>query len=204
MKLQLHEIFEVLRTDVIQGAIALLGVDICSGGLRARIVETEAYREADDPASHAFNGRTKRNAVMYGEPGHAYVYFNYGVHWMLNVTAHEPGRAAAVLIRAARPLDGMEVMRERRGPVPDRDLLSGPGKLTKAFGITNVDNGRPLMDRGDEGLRLALGEAPERVIESTRIGLAHGKGHDFPWRFLDAASLEYASKPRPKPGPKLG
>lgn len=173
---------------------ALLGSLLVRGERRARIVEVEAYR-SDDPGSHAFRGKTKRNEVMYGPPGRAYVYFNYGVHWMLNVTAHVEGDAAAILVRAAEPLDGMDVMFARR-PKSRRpeELLSGPGKLAAAFDITGVDNGSNLLDPGGE-LRIEPGEPVSKVLSGPRIGLAVGKGHELPWRFVDADSLAWISRP---------
>jgi len=144
---------------------------------------------------------TPRNAVMFGPPGHAYVYFTYGNHWMLNITAHDDGDAAAVLIRAAIPLEGLDVMRERRFRTQklqsDANLLSGPGKICQAFGIDRRHNGIDLLDPSGE-LWLEPGAPVERVTVGTRIGLAIGMGDDLPWRFLDAENLRWASKPLPK------
>ncbi len=193
------ELLELLRIDVLEGAKALLGAELRRGDLRARIVETEAYRAEDDPACHAYRSRTARNEVMFGEPGFAYVYFNYGVHWMLNVCAHEPGRAAAVLVRAGRPLEGLDEMRDHRGPVNDRNLLSGPGKLAKAFGITGSDNGLNLLDPSSP-LRIVPRTMSVHVVAGPRIGIAEGKGHELPWRFLDADALEWVSRPQPRMG----
>jgi DNA-3-methyladenine glycosylase len=109
------------------------------GLLAGRIVETEAYTGGDDPASHAFRGRTTRNAVMFGPAGHAYVYFTYGMHYCLNVTAEASGTAGAVLLRALEPLAGDEIMRARGDRGPARRLLSGPGKIGRAFGLTLAD-----------------------------------------------------------------
>jgi DNA-3-methyladenine glycosylase len=162
--------------------------------MRARIVEVEAYR-SDDPACPAYRGRTPRTEVMYGPPGVAYVYFNYGVHWMLNVVAHPPGDASAILIRAAEPLDGLEIMRANRGVAKDRDLLSGPGKLAKAFGITGADNGADLFHADPAGIALLPPDAPVRqVVATPRIGIAEGKWHEVPWRFIDSEAMEWVSK----------
>ncbi len=121
------------------------------------IVEAEAYIGESDPASHAAPGRTARNQPMYGEPGHAYVYFNYGVHFMMNVVTEAIGRPAAILIRALDPLDGVSLMRTRRGlrkdgsPIPDPDLCRGPGNLTRAMGITLDLNHEDLTRAGRSG-----------------------------------------------------
>ena len=192
------ELLAALRSDVILGAQKLLGAELVRGTMRARIVETEAYRAEDDPGSHAYRGRTKRNAIMFEEPGFAYVYFNYGVHWMLNVTSHEPGRAAAVLIRAAEPLEGLDQMALNRGVADPRNLLSGPGKLAKAFGITGADNGINLFDPSSS-LYLEPPRSEVAVVSTVRIGLADGKGHELPWRFLDADGLRWVSR-RPRSG----
>src|SRR4030088_2434504 len=108
------------------------------GLLAGRIVETEAYTGEADPASHAFRGRTPRNAVMFGPAGHAYVYFTYGMHYCLNVTADAPGVAGAVLLRAMEPLAGLEIMR-RGGRGPENRLLSGPGKIGRGFRLDLKD-----------------------------------------------------------------
>lgn len=184
---------KLLARDVLRAAPALLGTYLVRGPLRARIVEVEAYRSADDPASHAYRSRTKRNDVMFGPPGRAYVYFNYGVHWMLNVVAHAEGNAAAVLIRAAEPLEGLDLMRTNRGVDDVHNLLSGPGKLCKAFGITAEDNGRDLFEGA---FRLEPGEKPKQILAGPRVGITVGTEH--PWRFMDAGRLEWVSRPRPK------
>lgn len=160
----------------------------------ARIVEVEAYRAEDDPACHAYRSRTLRNETMWGEPGHAYVYLNYGVHWMLNISAHEPGRAAAALVRAAEPLEGWDEFREARPGVSDAELLRGPGKLCRAFGITRADEGIDLFDPSSE-LRVEWTGEDVPIAIGPRIGLAKGKGEDLPWRFADASRLEWVSRP---------
>jgi DNA-3-methyladenine glycosylase len=150
------------------------------GLLAGRIVETEAYRGQADPASHSFRGRTARNAVMFGAAGHAYVYFSYGVHYCLNVTADTPGVAGAVLLRALEPLAGMEIMRRRGDHGPEVRLLSGPGKIGRGFGLTLNDNGR---DFTRDRLGLAAGTpVPDReVAVSRRIGIS--RAVDLPYRF---------------------
>ena len=151
--------------------------------LAARLVEVEAYCGSDDAGSHAYRGMTPRTEVMFGPPGHLYVYFTYGMHWCANVVATKDGDAAAVLLRGAAPVDGIDVMRERRVKARrDRDLLAGPARLCQAFGLTGSDNGADLV-RGpvriyDDGI------APPAVPGiSTRIGLSPGRGDDHPWRF---------------------
>jgi DNA-3-methyladenine glycosylase len=147
--------------------------------LRSRVVEVEAYRGADDPASHAHRGVTKRTKVMFGEPGHAYVYFAYGFHHCLNLTTEADGEPGAVLIRAVEPLTGIEEMRRRRRVEELTNLTSGPGKLTKALGIDLSLNGEDVV-RSRE-LFLLRGRPGGDVAVSTRIGISSGL--EKPWRF---------------------
>jgi len=178
--------------DVTDGARNLVGCHLVRGELRARLVEVEAYGGADDPGSHAFRGRTPRNGTMFGPPGHAYIYFNYGIHWMLNVSARPEGEPAAILIRAAEPLTGLEEMRSRRRTTDDRALLSGPGKLTQAFGVDRTFEGINLLDATTE-LRIEPGE-PTEVLVDRRIGLAIGKGELTEWRFLAVGADQWWSR----------
>ena len=157
------------------------------GTTTGRIVEVEAYIGEDDPACHAAVGRTTRNAPLYGPPGRAYLYLNYGLHDMMNAVTEEEGHPSAVLIRALEPLEGLPLMRRRRskapwrkgkGPVDDYELCRGPGNLTRALGITLADNLRPLtrgaltiQDRG-----LSAGD----IAWDSRIGIRVGT--DRPWR----------------------
>ena len=152
--------------------------------LAARIVEVEAYDGANDPASHAYRGETARNATMFGPAGHLYVYFTYGMHWCANVVTGARGEGVAVLLRAAAPVEGIEVMRDRRVKARrDRDLLAGPARLCQALGITGVDNGNDLV-RGDVRI-LDDGIAPPDAPRHTRrVGLAPGRGDEPPWRFF--------------------
>ena len=145
--------------------------------LVARIVEVEAYCGSTDLASHAFRGKTARNATMFGPPGHLYVYFTYGMHHCANVVAGSPlDDAGAVLLRAAAPIEGLELMRTRRPAARrDRDLLAGPARLASAFGLGRDDDGLDLM-RGPLGLYDDGTPLPGRPGRSTRIGLAAGKG----------------------------
>ena len=166
----------------------LIGARLTVDGVGGPIVETEAY-DRTDPASHAFRGPTAGNAVMFGQPGHAYVYQSYGVHWCLNfVCGPEPG--AAVLIRALEPTDGVEIMRARRGLGDLRKLCSGPGRLCQALGIARAThNGLPL-DRPP--FSLAPASTAPSVASGIRIGLT--KGVDTPWRFGLKGSA-YLSRP---------
>lgn len=155
------------------------------GGRRTvgRIVEVEAYRQ-DEPASHCYGGRTERNKAMFLPGGHVYVYFIYGMHHCMNIVAGPEGYGEAALIRGIEPVEGFDVMRERRGPKPrDRDLANGPGKLTRALGIGPEHDGTDLLDP-ESPIRLLPGETiPEnRVIRTPRIGIT--KAADLPWRWL--------------------
>ena len=155
------------------------------GLLAGRIVETEAYTGAADPASHAFRGRTARNAVMFGPAGHAYVYFTYGMHHCLNVTAGAQGTAGAVLLRALEPLAGVEIMRARGDHGPESRLLSGPGKIGRAFGLSLDDNGRDFT-RGPLGLAAGTPVPTREVAISRRIGIS--RAVDLPYRFAVVSS----------------
>jgi len=153
-------------------------------GLTAgRIVEAEAYL-GDDPASHSSRGRTARNAVMFGPPGRAYVYFTYGIHWCMNAVTAPEGVGEAALIRALEPLEGIDLMRRRRGVEEIRLLASGPARLTQALGIDGSLNGVPLES---EALAiLGPGEPPARIVEAPRVGVREAA--DRLWRFYDADS----------------
>lgn len=155
------------------------------GLLAGRIVETEAYTGQADPASHAFRGPTARNRVMFGAAGHAYVYFTYGMHYCLNVTAEKPGVAGAVLLRALEPLSGMAIMRARGDHWPESRLLSGPGKIGRAFGLTLADNGRDFT-RGPLGIAEGRPVADDQVSISRRVGIS--KAVELPYRFFVTAS----------------
>jgi len=156
-----------------------------AGLLSARIVECEAYQE-DDPASHSFRGLTNRTAVMFGPPGHLYVYFSYGAHWCMNVVTGDDGEGSAVLLRAAEPMSGIEVMQARRGRTEARLLCSGPGRLTQAFGVTGADNGLDLAWGHDLFLSEGTPPDPAGVATSTRIGISVAR--EQPWRFFEAGS----------------
>lgn len=166
--------FFARNTDLV--AKDLLGKILAKGDMKARIVETEAYM--DEPGSHAHKGnKTPRNAVMFGPPGHIYVYFTYGIHYMLNFVCEDEGTPGAVLIRAAEPLEGIDKMIENRGR--KQNLTNGPARLTQAFGIDTQYNG----DRVGEEIKVF--DAISNNIEigtSTRIGLSKGK--DLPLRYF--------------------
>lgn len=172
-------------------AVDLLGCVLVVGQCAGRIVEVESYPN-DDPASHSFRGPTPRCLTMFGPPGRLYVYRSYGIHWCANVVCEPDGVAGAVLIRALQPLDGLEVMRERRGTDTDRLLCAGPGRLCQALGLTGADDGAVL---GGSRVQLRSGPAPERVLTGPRIGLSVSQ--DLPWRRGEAGS-RYLSRPFPK------
>ncbi len=140
------------------------------GLIAGRIVEAEAYTGETDPASHAYRGPTPRNAVMFGPAGSAYVYFTYGMHHCLNVTADAPGKAGAVLLRALEPLAGIEIMRSHGDVGPESRLLSGPGKIGRAFGLTLLDNGRDLT-RGPLGIAWGRPVSRRQVAVAPRVGI---------------------------------
>ena len=173
-----------LTGDATVVARRLLNSLLVVGGRAGRIVEVEAYRGAEDPASHAHRGPTPRNAVMFGRPGLLYVYRSYGMHWCANVVAGVDGVAEAVLVRAAEPVDGIEEMRAARPRARrDVDLANGPGKLCEALGITGADDGADLCDPGGRIRLLRDGLAPPEVPGSTtRIGIT--KAVEHPWRFV--------------------
>jgi DNA-3-methyladenine glycosylase len=150
------------------------------GRVVGRIVECEAYEEGD-PASHSFRGLTDRTAVMFGPPGHLYVYFTYGMHFCMNVVTGRNGEGSAVLLRAVEPLEGIDVMRHRRGVSDPRGLCAGPGRLTQAYGISRANNGSDLVTGGD--LFVTEGEAPaeEEIGVGPRIGISVAT--ETPWRF---------------------
>ena len=161
----------------------LIGCRLLFDGCGGTIVETESY-ERDDPACHAYVGLTERTRVLFGPPGRAYVYLSYGIHSLLNAVAEPDGEAAAVLIRAIEPTDGVERMRERRGQRPDTDLCSGPGKLTEALGIGLEHNDADLT--ADPFLLFASEGPALKIAVGPRIGIT--KAADRPWRFCAAGS----------------
>jgi DNA-3-methyladenine glycosylase len=160
----------------------LIGATFLFKGVGGIIVEVEAYHHTD-PAAHSYNGRTERNAVMFGPPGFAYVYRSYGIHWCVNFVCEESGSASAVLIRAIEPTQGLAAMRWRRDLKDEKLLCSGPGKLTQALAITIAHNGLPL-DR--KPLELHARTETPKIAVGPRIGIS--KAIDEPWRYGMAGS----------------
>jgi DNA-3-methyladenine glycosylase len=160
----------------------LLGKVVVHGPTAGIIVETEAYLGGEDLASHSAAGITNRTRVIFGPPGHAYVYLSYGMHECLNIVAEPEGSAGCILIRALEPLAGLDIMRERRPKArSDRDLASGPGKLTRALAITRAHNGAD-MTRGDLVVRAPAVAAAFEIEVTPRIGIT--KCVDLPLRFI--------------------
>jgi DNA-3-methyladenine glycosylase len=177
--------------DVVEVARDLIGCVVAREGCSGVIVETEAYHDRE-PACHAFAGLTPRTATLFGPPGFAYVYRSYGVHAMLNAVSEVEGVGAAVLIRALEPVEGLELMRSRRGLTEPRSLCSGPGKLTQALGIWLTDNGCDLQ-RGP----VVISPRPRAwrnpaISVDTRIGIT--KAVELPWRFC-ATGSRFLSRP---------
>ncbi len=176
------DLTELLAGPVVEVAPRLLGATFTHGGVTVRLTEVEAYDGPNDPGSHAHNGRTERNAVMFGPPGHLYVYFTYGMHHCCNVSCGPDGEASAVLLRAGEVVDGIEIARVRRPGSTDRDLARGPGRLCKTLGIDRDDNGLDLRDvLVPPGARLAHASACKRP--TTRGASGH---RDPPDRYVAA------------------
>lgn len=171
-----------------------LGKVLVHGRTAGRIVEVEAYLGEQDQAAHAWRGLTERTRVLYGPPGHAYVYFIYGMYECLNFTVESLGLPGSLLVRALEPLRGVELMRRRRGKADGRleDLASGPGKLTIALGITRKLNGSDLVS-GPLEVRRLRDEPKFEILATPRIGITHCA--DWPLRFVVAGS-RFASKTR--------
>ena len=174
-------------------ARALLGarlVRVTSEGTRiGRIVETEAYHGTDDPASHAHRGRTARNYPMFGPPGHVYVYFIYGMHWMFNISAHPESTVGAILVRGLEPLEGVALMSRGRATKPGRDLTNGPAKLAQAFSIDASLNDLDLCT--DDTLFVTEGtlHAGEVIASGPRIRVTGDElARTRPWRFWIAGN----------------
>jgi DNA-3-methyladenine glycosylase len=183
---RLHRSF--FDRPVLKVAPDLIGATLLFRGVGGTIVEVEAYHHTD-PAAHSFNGRTNRNAVMFGPAGHAYVYRSYGIHWCVNFVCEAEGSASAVLIRAIEPTAGLAAMKRRREIKEERLLCSGPGRLCEALGISRAQDGLAL-DKPPFELR-ARSQKPE-IVAGVRIGIT--KAADLPWRFGLKGS-RYLSKP---------
>ena len=190
---QLPRHFYARETPVV--AKELLGKHLVrrteEGNIVAKIVEVEAYRGSDDPASHAYKGETARNWPMFGKPGCAYVYFIYGNHHCLNVTTEQEGIPGAILIREVEIIDGLELARKNRKARSNIELSNGPGKLTKALNITKSHNGLDLTQSHD--IFICQPETTEKlqITNSKRIGVKAGQ--EKPWRF-HIKNNKYVSK----------
>jgi DNA-3-methyladenine glycosylase len=176
---------DALAGPVLEVAPRLLGAvlrhETEEGSVAVRLTEVEAYAGDQDPGSHAFRGRTRRNAVMFGPAGHLYVYFTYGMHHCCNVVVGDTGHASAVLLRAGEVVEGAELARARRRGGRDRDLARGPARLCQALGIDLAQNGADL-DAGPVTLTLpSSAPGADRLRTGPRVGLRHAADH--PWRF---------------------
>jgi len=198
--------------DPLLVAPRLLNKLLVRGSRVGRIVEVEAYRGSEDPASHAFGGPTKRNATMFGPPGHLYVYFTYGMHWCANAVCGPPGTGHAVLLRAVAPVAGLPAMRRARpAGTADRNLTNGPAKLCQAFGISRPDDGADLVS-GGRGLLICDDGVPPPAVPgvSARIGIRRAAG--LPWRWWvpgqpsvsKGRPVSSVSKRRPGSSPRVG
>lgn len=184
---------EFFLQPTIEVAKALLGKVFVhrsvEGILAGRIVEDEAYSQ-EDPACHCSRGKTQRNATMFGEPGHAYVYFTYGMHYCLNCVTQPPGTGAGVLIRAMQPLAGIETMMKNRQTDTVQNLCNGPGKLCKALGIDARMNGTDVL--GDTLFLVDDGTRYAEIVERPRVGIREAA--DWLWRFYPAEMVGWVSK----------
>ena len=173
----------------------LLGMVLACGDRAGRIVEVEAYGGADDPASHGHRGRTPRNAVMFGPPGRLYVYFTYGMHWCANVVCEPEGSCGAVLVRALAPVSGLDAMWAARPAARrERDLCSGPAKLTAALGIGGGHNGTDLLNPTSPVTLRHHDPTPVHHATSGRIGITAAT--DRPWRWYVPGDPNVSRPPR--------
>ncbi len=185
--------------NVAERARDLLGRELTAHGVTIVITEVEAYGGIEDPASHAYT-RTARSEIMYGPPGRLYVYRSYGIHHCANIVTGPSEIAAAVLLRAGRVVDGLELAQERRSGVADRQLARGPGNLAAALGITLEDRGADVGGADVEQSHVQLGPAPAEpltVLSGPRVGVS--KAADVPWRFWiagDPTVSAYRRSPR--------
>ncbi len=160
----------------------LLGATLLVNGVGGVLIELEIY-DQNDPASHSYRGRTKRNASMFGPPGQAYVYRSYGVHWCLNIVCSAAGEASALLVRALEPTQGIEQMIERRGNSNLRQLCSGPGKVCQALGVNGDLDGLPL---DAPPFQLTARELEPEILRCKRVGITRAR--ERPWRLCIAES----------------
>lgn len=185
------KVMKIDLDDAVSAAQSLLGVKLvhqtADGVTSGYIVETEAYT-AQDAASHTFKGPTKRNAVMFGSAGHLYVYFTYGMHYCVNVVTGRQGQGQGVLIRALEPVDGVQIMQERRGRYDQ--LTNGPAKLAQAMHLDMRQSGVYVL--GDANVRLEPGVLPKHITATTRIGITRDAHR--PWRFY-ITDNPHVSKP---------
>ena len=179
---------ELLEGGVLKVARGLLGWTFLHDGVGGRIVEVEAYAP-DEPASHAFRGRTPRNGSVFGVPGTLYVYRSYGIHWCVNIACEPEGIGSAVLLRALEPTVGLEEMRSRRGGVDDRLLCAGPGRLAQALGIDGACDGLSVLE---PPFALEPRGGDVEIVASPRIGIT--KAVELPWRYTVRGS-RWASRP---------
>jgi DNA-3-methyladenine glycosylase len=185
-----------LRGPVDEVAPTLLNTLLVVGDRVGRVVEVEAYGGAEDAASHAWRGPTRRNAAMFGPAGHLYVYRSYGLHWCANVVVGDEGQGAAVLLRGVEPVAGIEQMRRERGERHQlNDLTNGPGKLCAALGITGDDDGIALWS-SESRVRLCSDATPPPAspVVTTRVGISRGR--ELPWRFC-VPDNPFVSRGRP-------
>lgn len=167
---------------VLEVAPSVLGCVVVNGPVAVRLTEVEAYDGATDPGSHAFRGRTARNAVMFGPPGRVYVYFTYGMHWCANLVCGPAGTASAVLLRAGEVVTGLDVARSRRPSARgDHELARGPARLATALGLGRDDNGADLCDATSPIWLRPAARPTGSVRTGPRVGLA--RAGDRPWRF---------------------
>jgi DNA-3-methyladenine glycosylase len=193
---------ELLARPASEVARSLLGCRFShttdEGTVTVELTEVEAYMGEADPASHAYRGPTARNEVMFGVPGRLYVYRSYGMHWCCNVVTGHDGTASAVLLRAGRVVEGVDLARRRRGErVKDRSLARGPGCLGQALGLSREQNGADLLGPGPLCLRPGSSVPAERIACGHRVGVT--LAHDVPWRFwvLDDPTVSaYKRSPR--------
>jgi DNA-3-methyladenine glycosylase len=189
----------LLSGDPLDVAPRLLNTVLVVGERVVRIVEVEAYRGAEDPASHAYRGPTKRNATMFGPPGRLYVYFTYGMHWCANVVCTPDSAAGAVLLRAGAPIGGIDAMFAARPAARrERDLCSGPAKLGQALGITGALDGADLLT-GDLGVRLCSDgtKPPADPGNGPRIGITAAGEHPWRWWVPGDPNVSAATPVRP-------